>query len=131
MNFKADFPYTCKWQDVTQAWWDCLAMSPPAWYLVPLLSMNCLFKWQSDSLYLISFKVDQNSPSADLLNENDGWMVILELEKICFIFSCNFNVWIFIMSVYRTTLEKISTDLVTQRLSYHVISWSQGLTFRS
>lgn len=40
-----------------------------------------LFKRQSDSLYPISFKVDQSSSSADLLNKNDGWIVILELEK--------------------------------------------------
>lgn len=105
MNCKPDF-YTCKWQDMIQAWWDCLAMSPSVRYLLPLLSVNCLFKWQSDSLYWFYFKVDQKSPSAILLSKNDGWMVILVLGKICFVFSCNINVWIFIMSLSYCSLSK-------------------------
>lgn len=118
MTCKTYFSHTWKWQDMIQTWWDCLVMSPPAWYPVPLLSMNCLFKWQSDSLYLISFIVDQSSPSADLLNKNDGWMVILELGKISnkisyFIATLMFGffLWVFIILLFK----QISTDLVTHK----------------
>lgn len=109
---------------------------PTAWCLVPLLSMNCVFKWHCDSLYLISLKVDQSSPSADILNKSDGWTVILKFRKIsCFIFSCNIHVWIFNMSIYHITFSVHKYWLsCIWRLSYQVyscISWSQYLTFRS
>lgn len=139
-NCKTGFYYTCQWQDMIQAWWDCLVMSwnikTQALCIVPLLSMNCLFKWLRDSLYLISFKVDQSSPSADFPHKSDGWTVILEVRKIsCFIFSCNINFWIFTISIYPTAFLVNKRWLsCSWRLSYQMhscISWSQYLTFSS
>lgn len=50
---------------------------------------------------LVSFKVDQSSPSADLLTKSDDWTVILKWRKIsCFLFCCNMNVWIFNLNIY-------------------------------
>lgn len=118
MNFKTDFYYTCKWQDVIQAWWGCLVLSSNTIMSCPHAEYE-LFVSMAVWLTVLDFFQSRPEFSISWLPEQEWWLnghseieenLLLHIFLATLMFG--FLIWLFMIQVLTQLLMKIELPSV-------------------